>query len=486
MIRIMRNIIGGVSAALVLTVASTASAQGTDPRWQAWLGCWRPDAAPAIVRTADSVGLQAPMSLVCVVPGSTPTSVEVVNFTNGAVASRGIIEPTGARIPKSVEDCNGWETAQWSADNRRVMLRSEFTCANNVSRKESSLLAMSTSGEWLQIQNLAVEGNSAVYFGRLRHSGIAVEGVENGALVERPILDEQGRVIAPSRAGCTGSESANPVGDRIVVRGAYDCGGLRRVSNAVFERNANGQWVRVDKTLPMFSTLTSRLAAGGPVRSDAIVELVKNVDHAVVETWLADREQRFDLDGRALVKLADAGVPPRVIDVLVALDNPGKLLVRPNTQAVAVDANRGARGGNVGGGGFGVAGGYFDPWLNPWDPYGFRWRYGFGLDPYAYSVGYGWGLGGFGGGFGRGGYPYGGGGPIVVIPQGVAREQARAVLGSGYTRGGRGTPERPATGYIPSAGAAASSSSRGSSSAQTGSGTAGSSGGSSGGAPGRS
>jgi hypothetical protein len=209
------------------------------------------------------------------------------------------------------------------------------------------------------------------------------------------------------------------------------------------------------------------------VRSDAVIELVKHVDHAVVETWLADRNQRLDLDGRALVALTDAGVPPRVIDVLVALDNPGKLLVRPRSQAVAVDANRGNRGG---GRTYGVSGAYVDPWLNPWDPYGFRWRYGLGYDPYLYNVGLAYGLGGYGNSYGYGrGYSYGNG-PVIVIPQGVAREQARAVLGSGYTRGGS---DRPASGYQPSSSSAPASSTRGSSSAQTGSGSSGSSGGSS-------
>jgi hypothetical protein len=290
------------------------------------------------------------------------------------------------------------------------------------------------------------------------------------------MLDTEGRIISPSRTGCTGSEVASPVGNRIEVRGSFDCGGLRRVSNAVFERNASGQWIRVDKTLPALSTQTARLAAGSPVRSDAVIELVKHVDHAVVETWLADRDQRFDLDGRALVALSKAGVPPRIIDVLVALDNPGKLVVRPRSQAVAVDANRGNRGTGAGGGGYAMSGGFIDPWLNPWDPYGFRWRYGLGYDPYLYNVGLGYGLGGWGGGYGRG-YPYGNG-PVIVIPQGVAREQARAVLGSGYTRGGGS--DRAPTGYQPSASGSSTSTGR-SSSAQTGSGTSGSSGGSSGG-----
>lgn len=470
MITFTRTLLGGAAVAL-MAMASTPplQAQTTDARWQAWLGCWRPEATPTVLRDiGDSVRTSAPASIVCVVPGSTSTSVQVVNFTNGRVASRAIIEPTGVRIPRTMDDCTGWELAEWSSDNRRVMQRSEFTCANGVERKETGVLAMSPQGDWLQIQNMKVEGNSAVYVGRMQPTGIALESIENGAIVERPVLNEEGRLISPVRIGCTGSETATPTdgGRRVVVRADFDCGGLRRVANAVFERNASGQWERVDKTLQPFTTQTARLAAGTAVSVDAVLEMVKHVDAAVLETWLADRGQHFELSGRELVQLADAGVPPRVIDILVALDNPGQLVLRPTTQAVAVDASRGDDRASTGGyaGGGSVGGSYIDPWLNPWDPYGYRWRYGMAYDmgyglPYNSIFGYNYGS------YGRRDYPYGlypsGNGPIIIVPRSTINN-ARAVNGRGYTRT---NPSGGSSGYVvPLPGLSSAGSSSGSSS----------------------
>ena len=435
MISSFRVVLGGGAALLLALAASdSAKAQTTDSRWQAWLGCWQPESLPT-ASLNDSTE-RAPASMVCMVPSTTPSGVEVVSFSNGKVVSRGVIDASGARIPKRVDDCNGWETGTWSKDGKRVMLQSEFTCANNVVRKESGLIAMSPATEWVQIQNLEVEGNSSVYLGRLRHSGIAVEGVEDGALVERPVLDSQGHLVSPIRAGCTGSETATASDDgrRVEVRGSFDCSGLRRVSNATFERNAAGEWVRVDKTLPAFSTQTARMAAAGPVGTEAIVELAENVDSQVLETWLTDRNQRFELSGRDLLKLADAGVSSRAIDILVALDNPNVLALRTTTQSVAVEASGATRsrgGGGVGGaGGAMYAGwaGYYDPWLLPWDPYGFRYRNGYG----------------YYGGYGYNGTSYIGNGPIIVIPRPPERRapDGYAVPGRGYTRDGARAPSR--------------------------------------------
>jgi hypothetical protein len=183
------------------------------------------------------------------------------------------------------------------------------------------------------------------------------------------------------------------------------------------------------------------MAAGAPVSTDAIVEMVKHVDVAVLETWLADRNERYGLNAKELVKLADKGVPGSIIDILVALDNPGRLAVRPTTQAVAVDVNRGSqRSGNVSSGGGGaIVNSYPDPWLNPWDPYGMRWRYGVGYD---YGYGYGYNRSGYN----NYGYPYGGSGPIIIIPRGAsAAPSALAVPGSGYTRPGSKPPSSSST-----------------------------------------
>ena len=465
----------GVAALLALSLpVRHASAQSMDPRWQAWLGCWLPNGS--LSKLPSDTGGPPRTTMVCIVPGANSTAVQVVNFTDGRVISRGVVDASGQRIERTQDDCTGFETGRWSSDNRRVLIRSEFTCANNTKRVETGVLAMTTNLEWLQIQNLSVNGNSAVFVGRLRPAGIAVESIERGVLVERPTLDEEGKVIAPNRVGCTGSENVVPSdnGRRVTVTSDFMCNGLRRVANAVFERGANQQWVRVDKQLPPFTSVASRMAVSTGMSTDAIVEMVKYVDVATVEAFLTDRGEAFELSGRELVKLADNGVPPRVLDVLVALDNPRLLTLRrsatePEMNVVASNKNTGVRN-------TGVYGGYSDPWGSPWDPYGFGYMYGYGsvYGYNAYNNGYRYGNNGFWGL----GYPYSGR-PIIVVPTGVIQQRARAVLGSGYTRD-RGTSSGSSTtSTSSSSGASSGTSTRSASPPSSTSGSSGSSGGSS-------
>ena len=66
-------------------------------------------------------------TLICVVPGATPTAVAIVNFAGGSVTDRTTIE-TGIPTPRSAGGCTGTETATWSRDGNRVLLRATFAC----------------------------------------------------------------------------------------------------------------------------------------------------------------------------------------------------------------------------------------------------------------------------------------------------------------------------------------------------------------------
>ena len=446
-----RSLTLALLAAAVTTFASAAQAQTVDPRWQAWLGCWRPN-NEQLQLPADS----GRTTLVCVVPGETPTSVALVNFAGASVISRGIVDANGVRRSRTVDQCNGFETAQWSSDNKRVMITSEFTCDTGVVRKDCGVMAMTPQGEWLQIQNVNVSGTSALYLGRLRESGVAIENVVDGTIVERPQLDVNGNLISPNRADCTGSESVTPIdnGARRSVQVHFVCEGVRRVASAVFERNAAGNWVRVDKQLPPFTTMTARLGAGSDVQPEAVIEMIKHVDVAAVEAWLTDRQQAFDLEGKDLVRMANNGVPSSVIDVLVALDNPQKFTLVARQAPRDTTTPRQVAPVVGGMGGYGSP--YPDPWANPWDPYGFQWRYGYGNPymygtPYGYRYGYGYPYYGYG-------YPTDGGGPIIVVPR-ETRQRVQLVNGRGYTRAGGSPPSSDRGTVVHSSGSSASSSS---------------------------
>jgi hypothetical protein len=66
-----------------------------DARWQPWLGCWSPSGAVSSAVAA---------TMLCVVPGPTSSSVEIVNYSGGAVTDRALIDP-GQTVAKQAEDC---------------------------------------------------------------------------------------------------------------------------------------------------------------------------------------------------------------------------------------------------------------------------------------------------------------------------------------------------------------------------------------------
>ncbi len=474
-------------------VAPTSGAPGAvhDDRWQPWLGCWSPAGSITPLQTvgAETTGAGT-RSLLCVVPGETPTSVQVVNFSGGTIVDRTVIE-TGRAIAKRVDECSGTETATWSQDGRRLMLRGTFDCGRGVQRIESGLMSIDTNGEWVQTQSVSIGGNVNTFVAHFRDTGIALEGIENGAIVERPLLDETGKRISPPRDGCEGTDAVNlsPDGTRVTVRSSYTCaGGLKRVADAEFVRGANARWERVNGPQVPFATASVRAAAGAPVTTDDIMEVAKSVDKTVAEAWISDRGQQFYLTGKELVRLADGGMPSNMIDMLVAMSNPLTFtLRRTGTDGVAdVDPTYASRDDrrSVRSNGCGFIEDYCYGMLGLGWLYGADRYYGwnaYGLPFNRFGYGNGWGYG-FGGGFWGPGY-YNGGGPIVVIgpSTGNSGTRGRAVYGQGYTRdqsgsGSTSRAQRPITFSSPtsssgsSGGSPSGSSSSGSSSGSSSSG----------------
>ena len=144
------------------------------------------------------------------------------------------------------------------------------------------------------------------------------------------------------------------------------------------------------------------------------------VDGPVVEAFLTERKQRFALDAKALIDLADAKVPARVTDLMVALSYPAVFAVNPSTgeSDFIPDEREGARGEG--------RAGYprmSDPYYG-WERYYGMGLYPFGYSPYGYSpygyYGYGYpmnyGYAGFGyGGYGIGGGWYYGTTPVIIV-----------------------------------------------------------------------
>ena len=353
-----------LAGALLLIVATTVRAQDAqaDPRWQAWLGCWEPTDAPP----------EAATQLVCVIPAAGTSAVEIHTVVDGRIVAREHVEATvgGARVANTRNGCTGWESAEWSPQGQRVYIRSEYVCPDGPRRSSSGLMAISATGEWLDVQ------------------GVALAGGQTGVRVRR--YREAGAL----------SQSAVPEEIASVPRS-----GVRAVAAA-------------------------RAAVGASLTTADVVEATRHLEAPVVEAWLAERGQRFAVDAKGLVILADAGVPTRVIDLVVALSYPQVFAVNPASRQVGFlrqspDSSRYAFPSTYG----------YSPFSWDYYPYSYDGYYD-GYGPYGSP---------YGNGFWYGGYP--GGTPVIIVVKGdvtPSPKHGRLVNGHGYSEGtSAGTTSQP-------------------------------------------
>jgi uncharacterized membrane protein YgcG len=254
-----------LAAAVLLGSAVAAGAQSTqvaaaDGRWTPWVGCWQPSARDAVAELAPD----KPAPIVCVVPASGNATVDLVRVNGSTVETPERVDANGSRRAINREGCTGWETAEFSADAKRIYLKSEHQCAGNRTRTSTGLMSISPNGEWLDVEGVKVDSRSAV---RVVHYG---------------------RVPVPS--------VLSPE-----MRAALEPGSM--------------------------ATSLAVMAASDSVRVSDVVDATKHVEPLVVQTWLAQRGQGFGLDAKRLSELADANVPSNVIDVMVALSYPGAFAV---------------------------------------------------------------------------------------------------------------------------------------------------------------
>lgn len=253
----MRNYIKhtAIAAAMGLVAVSGASAQqvSAGARWQAWLGCWT--SAP-LGQSYGSAQFAAPV--VCIVPTSNSDVVAVATIADGKVIKRDSIDASGREKPVATKDCEGTQVARWSADDRRVYLSSTTSCGGMRS-KASSILAMTPSGEWLDVRGVSAGEGENVRVARYRDVGLP---------------------------------SSVPAEISDVLRGRS------------------------------MSSQSARIAAGANIGTKAVTEATHSADVSVVEAWLMERGQRFALSASDLITLADAGIPASVTDAMVAVSNP--------------------------------------------------------------------------------------------------------------------------------------------------------------------
>ena len=186
-----------IAAALVsLTAATGAAQQASGSRWQGWLGCWTAAAPDALVPS------NAPV--VCITPTSNADVVNVATVQDGKVLATKTIDASGAAQPIEAKDCTGTQSAEWSADARRVYLKATANCAGTT-RTTSGILAMSPTGEWLDVQGIAAGEGENVRVARYRDAGLPekLPAEIKSALEGRGVSVQGARVAAGANVGTT-------------------------------------------------------------------------------------------------------------------------------------------------------------------------------------------------------------------------------------------------------------------------------------------
>jgi len=389
------SIVAGHSAAVAaclagsILAAAPARAQQpqTDPRWQAWVGCWTPVAAKQ-----RQQGSSARALLVCVIPASGSVGVDIATVADTEVVSRDRVEATGERRPIEREGCAGWESAQWSSAGARVYVRSELSCQGNLRRRSSGVMALSPEGEWLDVR--AVTAGS--------RSGVRVLRYQAAPLPETLPAD-----IAAALRGGAAARAAAP-GAATSELTTADLAEAARVLDAdVVEAwlAESGQDFRMNA-----SRLIEAKRAGVP--GDVIDVMVALSYPRVFTVNPASRQAEFR--------------------------QPAEGAYAPSGYTYAGPGYSSSWGGY-----------YYSPFgWDSWWPYGWN-PYSPYYSPYG-GYGYSPWYGGYGGWYG-GWYYGGGGGVLIVQGGGQAVTHGQVVKGRGYTQGGgdTGRDARPRTGPSP-------------------------------------
>jgi len=384
-----------LAVGLLLAAAAAGRAQnpGPDPRWQAWLGCWRPEGGAS---TADATA-----HLVCVMPVPGTPHVQVATVADSGIVSRDTVVATGARRAISRDGCDGWESATWSREGQRVYLHSEFTCPGGLKRSTSGLMTLTPDGHWLDAQGVALRGQMAVHV--VRYADAGLPGTLPGEITEA--LRGRGLAVGLSREAASAPAT---LADVVEASHALD--------PALIEA-----WLA---------------GAGQGFRLDA-KKLV-----ALSDSGVSDRV--IDVMVALSYPKAFAVNPASGLDEFAPVAETRRAPAYPDSQYSDYGAGCLQRSG------------FYSPWgwdyYGPWgySPYGCGYYSPFGYSPYGYAP-YGYGYNPWYGGYG---WNYGGG--TVVIVGGGGGQSAphgRMVKGRGYTQDGQasgsGGQARPRSGNAP-------------------------------------
>ncbi len=153
---------------------STIEAQQEVSSWTPWIGCW------------TRIGDEDVQSILCMLPSDEYQAVEAMWIGSEGVLRRETIRADAQRYSASLDECRGWAEGQFSENERRVYLKSEYTCVNDDSIAHWHALALHSQGSMLSVQ--AVKTGDSLVTGIDRYWRIQNEVLDTiglGELVRR-------------------------------------------------------------------------------------------------------------------------------------------------------------------------------------------------------------------------------------------------------------------------------------------------------------
>lgn len=358
--------------------------------------------------------------MVCIVPVANSQSVEIATISGNVVEHSERVTANGVQIPRTIDNCPGWESATWSADGNRVFLNSHFACGNDVQVKGSGVLAIG-EGQFVQVQGTNVGGNAGARVVRYQLADVMLA---DGTL----LADSATITTVPANAG--------------------------------------------------FALQAVRAAAGAAPSAEDILDLSKHVDEQVAQAWVTELGSTAQLSAKELVTLSNAGLPSALSDLMIAMQYPERFRLQ---RAADAPANRAARADDAGLTASRLSQcDFYDGFMSSYDAYNCFGRYGYGAygsSPFGLMSNGRYGYNSYGSRYGYGYNNYGnyyyGSQPIIIIQNGGGEPEqprGRAVKGGGYTQGRSNTAPRA------SSGSSSSGASTSSGAASSGSGSAATSG----------
>ena len=329
--------------------------------------------------------------------------VEMSNYFEGEVTATELLVADGTPRPVTAEGCTGTESVEFSDDGRRVFTESSFSCDGGEARSGTGIMSFIAPTQWIDVRSLTIEGEPVAWV--QRYTAATVESLRDH------------------------------VGDDATFA---DRGDVR----------------------------ARRLLVARDIDLEDAEEVLDRVDPEAAKAWMATHDTPLGVDGATLVRLADAGIPEDVLDVMVAVSHPDRFALTPEgvpenvMDRVVADAYR--RGRRVGFRSF-----LYDPF---YAPIGYRYGYSpYGFSRFGY---YGFGYGGY--------YGYVPTSVIVIDRDGFGSAAGgRIIRGRGYRGPGSSGSGAASSGSSGSRGSIARSSGGGgdTSSGRSSGGSSGSSGG---------